>query len=242
MGLIGKFIAGVGVAAVTGVVAGKKIIDKKIEKNKKKKELEQDIAVTQDEQKMLPSSENKNHKFCVHCGTKLDINAKFCSGCGTSLEDKAGTGSKESVENSSQEQKCPRCGAPIDGSQMQCAYCDYEFEVVEKVKAVDELTKKLDEIESRRVKGIFKNNDNEIIKQKVSLIIGFPISNSKEEIFDFLLLSSSMQEMDEHEGIIEAWTLKYQQAYEKATLLFATDKMFLDYQERNKKKIKYWLK
>lgn len=58
-------------------------------------------------------------------------------------------------------------------------------------------------------------------KEKTNLIHNFPIPNSKEDIFEFMLLASSSIKFSSKERVItKAWMAKMDQVYQKAEIIF----------------------
>lgn len=63
-------------------------------------------------------------------------------------------------------------------------------------------------------------------EQKVTLIRNFPISNTKEDIFEFMILASSSIAGEHNEAVFNAWLAKFEQCYQKAKLAFGNDADF----------------
>ena len=95
-------------------------------------------------------------------------------------------------------------------------------------------------------------------EQKISLIRNFPIPNTKEDLYEFLILSKSNIEIDLYENtqiksarlaVSDAWKAKFEQAYQKAKLLLKNDDRMVEidkmYKEINnsinKAKRKIWV-
>lgn len=55
------------------------------------------------------------------------------------------------------------------------------------------------------------------------MIRNFPIPNTKEDIIEFMILASSNILGEDERDIYEAWLAKFEQAYQKALILFAGD-------------------
>jgi len=75
---------------------------------------------------------------------------------------------------------------------------------------VDELATKLELAESA--------------EQKISIIRNFYVPNTKEDIYEFVILATS--NMNSYDYDYEAWEAKLQQAYQKATLSFGDTQEF----------------
>lgn len=190
-------------------------------------------------------------KFCPSCGTPAG---------GTAPQQQAVKPATEKVGNI---RKCPACGAEVPAMAAVCPECGHEFSNVQASNAVREFFEKLDAIdqqvyENEAVKeekgplggavgamlgldGMAKmfSGTSAGAKRKISMIEGFPIPNSKEDIIEFILLASSRyrgakkplittavgaaQKMEEFK-LDDAWRAKCDQAYSKAKLAFGSDK------------------
>ena len=163
--------------------------------------------------------------------------------------------------------KCPNCGEALESFVVNCPSCGYEFRGAKNSSSVREFAAKLVAIEEARTstdsvsKKKFQNQSevSETDKKKISLIRSFAIPNTKEDLFEFLILASSNINIQRY-GILEpisesekkvsdAWAAKFEQAYEKAKLSFGHThefkKMQSIYEKKNaqisniKKKSKY---
>ena len=164
--------------------------------------------------------------FCSNCGKQLVDGAKFCSGCG------APVGRPHAEENARRKtvyegelHKCPSCGKVLGAFITTCPVCGYEIRNANASNALKEFSEKLSAISS--------NN------QKISLIQSFPIPNTKEDIYDFLILAvgnlnaltqggsiQSKEAAKEQMDIAAAWYGKLYQCHQKAALLFKDDVEF----------------
>lgn len=61
---------------------------------------------------------------------------------------------------------------------------------------------------------------------RVLLIRNYPIPNTKEDIFEFMILASSNISGDNSFSLSEAWKSKFEQGYQKAKLLFCDEPEF----------------
>ena len=143
--------------------------------------------------------------FCTNCGQKLSDGMHFCFNCGASV------GSTES--NSSTQRrtvydgnvhKCIRCGEVINSFDIKCPACGYELRGTKTSSVVKELADKLERISSS--------------SERCDLIRNFYIPNTKEDIFEFIILSASNTDCETKET--SAWIAKMKQAYEKAKVAF----------------------
>lgn len=155
--------------------------------------------------------------FCSNCGHKLENNAKFCSGCGKHCNN-------ASTDNQNQRKtvfdgdihKCPQCGEVLSSFVTICPSCGYELRGTTTTSAVKEFASKFDNVTTEY--------------QKASVIRTFPIPNTKEDIFEFMILVSS--NIDEHPNkeLFDAWIAKFEQCYDKARLSFKQDSDFIKFQ------------
>ena len=68
-------------------------------------------------------------------------------------------------------------------------------------------------------------------KEKAYLIKNYPIPNTKEDIFEFMMAASSNVLREEEKEIYEAWLIKLEQTYQKAEILFSGDSDFKKIQQ-----------
>ena len=123
-----------------------------------------------------------------------------------------------------------------------------------------EFTDKLEQIEQMRETqkshsfiGKLYGSDGQLNKtdeQKISLIRSFSIPNTKEDIFEFMILAASNIDLKLYglgnQGVItasqravsDAWLSKFEQAYEKASFSFATSPDFRVIKDIYDKKLK----
>lgn len=134
--------------------------------------------------------------------------------------------------------KCPNCGEVLESFVVNCPSCGYEFRGAKNSSSVREFAAKLEAIEEARTstdsvskKKIQNQTEvSETDKKKISLIRSFAIPNTKEDLFEFLILASSniniqrygnLETISESEKkVSDAWAAKFEQAYEKAKLSF----------------------
>lgn len=150
--------------------------------------------------------------FCINCGQHLDEGAKFCPSCGHSVAvDKTINSGRETVYEGSVH-KCPNCGEVLPSFVAHCPSCGYEIRGNSAVKSVQELYMEINRATSS--------------SQKDTMIRNFPIPNSKEDILEFMVIASSNIIGEDDKDIYEAWLAKFEQAYQKAVLLFKSDDDF----------------
>lgn len=166
--------------------------------------------------------------FCSNCGKEIENDAKFCSGCGSPCNTaKSDVQGQRKIKYEGEIHKCPQCGEVLDSFTTICPSCGYELRGSSTTNAVKEFAAKLDTAKTEY--------------QKESIIRSFPIPNTKEDIFEFMILASS--NIDEHpnKNVFNAWIAKFEQCYQKAKLSFKQESDFVKIQaiyEKTNKTIK----
>ena len=154
--------------------------------------------------------EKEKMGFCIKCGHALAEGAHFCGNCGVAI----GEANTESEHRKSvydgELHKCPNCAEMLKSFMSSCPSCGYELRGSESKSRVDELANKLELAESA--------------DQKISIIRNFYIPNTKEDIYEFVILATS--NMNSYDYDYEAWDVKLQQAYQKATRSFGDTQEF----------------
>ena len=223
------------------------IVEEKKYERENKKDQKQTISVNDDKENMM---------YCQHCGERIPKNSKFCSNCGNDVSGEKlseRTLKKESVLDNviiqTQEQKtdnrkekyfgevrkCPACGELLGAYAVRCSSCNYEVLGQKNSNYFSELIEKLNELENEK-KGKKKNEINVINKQIYNLIEGYQVPYSKEELFEFILLSKNKKksqissnndtEEEHYSNLRNVWKIKYKQLYEKAEFLYGNDPDF----------------
>ena len=166
--------------------------------------------------------------FCMHCGQELLAGAKFCSSCGTPTSQ---TDTKRETVYEGIIHKCPNCGEVLNSFVSNCPSCGYEIRGSKNSFAVCTLVSKLEEIEAQRPegkqsKGLGLSKTDE---QKINLISNFPIPNTKEDLYEFLILAASNINADLYDSlngelnkitnksqiaVSDAWKSKFEQSSE----------------------------
>ena len=164
--------------------------------------------------------------FCMNCGKQLPDGAKFCDGCGTAIGQVANQATRQTAYEGVIH-KCPNCGEILEAFAINCPSCGYELRGSSTTNAVQEFATKLNAVTTEY--------------QKANLIRAFPIPNTKEDIFEFMILASS--NIDEHpnKDVFDSWVAKFEQCYEKAKLSFKQEADFIKIQaiyEKTNKEIK----
>ena len=192
--------------------------------------------------------------FCGDCGKETVVGAKFCRYCGGIVA----VTTKTTVNQRQQEYigkvyKCPNCGEALKSFVTNCPACGLELRGAKATNSVRELALKLEAIESRReyqnprlnTRSIFTkagDDSGQLLKtdeQKVNLIRSFSIPNTKEDIYEFIILAqsninirlhekSNLRENDPRKAISDAWEAKFEQAYQKAQISFQNEADFVE--------------
>ena len=150
--------------------------------------------------------------FCTNCGQELVDSAKFCAKCGTPCRSDILTNSKRKIVYDGEIHKCPNCGENVRSFIASCPTCGHEFRNSKLSDSVKELSSKLECASSDYA--------------KCNLIRTFPVPNTREDILEFMILASTNIENSFQHEISEAWSVKFEQAYEKSKILFGETQEF----------------
>lgn len=174
--------------------------------------------------------------FCKNCGQRLPEGAKFCNNCGTTtgvMKQKTETVvaptqtppteeikkpqndepiTKRQTVYDGEIHKCPNCGEIIDAFAAKCPTCNYEIRGSKATVSLQQFYWNL------------HRTNNSV--EKASIIRNYPISNSKEDIVEFMILASSNISGESDKNIFEAWVAKFEQAYQKAQIALQSDPAF----------------
>lgn len=63
-------------------------------------------------------------------------------------------------------------------------------------------------------------------ENKVDLIRNYPIPNTKEDVYEFMVFASTNVKGEQNKQVFSAWAAKFEQCYKKAELLFDDRKDF----------------
>ena len=119
--------------------------------------------------------------------------------------------------------KCPNCGEILKSFESICSVCGFEIRDNEGCVSVAKFTE------------LLESETNEA--KKIALIKSFYIPNTKESIFEFLILASTNFDAayyashEEVEDISDAWLTKVEQCYRKAKFSFGSDSDFSKIEE-----------
>ncbi len=154
--------------------------------------------------------------YCQNCGEKISDSAKFCPSCGAAAAENTSNNESRKTKFDGEIHKCPNCGEILNAFEIVCPTCNFELRGTSGSKHVKELQEKLEKA----------SND----KQKITIINSFPVPNTREDIFEFMLLASSNFDANYYashlseEDISDAWLAKIKQCYEKAKLVLTNEK------------------
>lgn len=153
--------------------------------------------------------------FCINCGEKVKDGAKFCANCGEPTDYKEHSNDRKAVYEG-EVHKCAQCGEVLEAFVTVCPVCGYEIRGSSATSAVKEFSSKLDNVTTEY--------------QKANIIRSFPVPNTKEDIFEFMILASA--NIDEHPNkeVFEAWIAKFEQCYQKAKISFNQESDFIKIQ------------
>ena len=199
---------------------------------------------------------NGKVSYCCNCGTKLNEGAQFCHGCGSPVAkgDKISTNNstippvpQSNVQERTQKYvgkilKCPHCGCAIEDRTIVCPDCGMHITGKVALASVQQFKEQLMQIESERKKnflGVFISAADPVDMKKLSLIRSFPIPNTVDDILEFVFLAianidvtaSKKTSMTITKTISDAWVAKLQQAYQKSSIAFPDDPVFLKIQK-----------
>lgn len=153
-------------------------------------------------------------KYCKNCGNEINDGEKFCRECGSQIIKKE---IKLNQFNENEVRKCPYCGEYLKSLDVTCPSCGQDVRGKDSSASVRDFAYRLSHIESDEI--------------KVTLLRSFPIPNTKEDIFEFMILASTNLEQNlldnKRENIADAWLTKFEQSYRKAQLLFQNEEEFL---------------
>lgn len=157
--------------------------------------------------------------FCSKCGKEISDSAKFCCFCGAPSTQI--TTQREHIYEGTV-YKCPNCGEVLDSFESNCSSCGHEVRKRRTSDAVQNFVMKVEMAESH--------------EKRLSIIRNFPIPNTKEDLCEFLFLSASNISVDaknfvdgeekKQKELLDAWRVKFEQAYLKAEVMLSDDPVF----------------
>lgn len=181
--------------------------------------------------------------FCTNCGQQVADGAKFCANCGTPISQNTSNSERTKIFDG-EIHKCPNCGEVLKAFEAVCPSCKFEIRGAKISSTVSELVRKIEELDRKKYDDSFTKRIKRILdgaklspieEQKISLISNFPIPNTKEDILEFMIFSSSHilaekpgGDISEHDELLykelkKAWEMKFEQAYDKAKICIKSD-------------------
>lgn len=149
--------------------------------------------------------------------------------------------------------KCPSCGAIIQSFQTKCTDCGHEISNIGANVSIQKLFVLLNEVENQRkddgnnIVGAFfgqmtqqLGGGDKITLKKKSIISGFPIPNTKDDILEFLstalpnakqkgnFMTKNQPEYKSHNDLAPTWLSKCEQIVMKARFSMKEDKKTLE--------------
>ncbi len=139
--------------------------------------------------------------------------------------------------------KCPNCGATLNGITVICPQCGHELRSVKASTSISGLSKEIEKIERKRnvitdslAAKIAGKKEHPTDERIASLIRNFVVPNTKEDIFEFMILAAGNMDAKLLAGrknvegiselIVNAWNDKFEQTYQKARITFGNDRDF----------------
>jgi hypothetical protein len=149
--------------------------------------------------------------------------------------------------------KCPACGAIAQSFQTKCSDCGHEFSNIGANVSIGKLFEMLNACENERkeesnsITGAFGSlmakglgQGDKVTEKKKSIISGFPIPNTKDDILEFLstaipnakqkgnFLTKQQPENKSHNDLAPTWLSKCEQIIMKAKFSMKEDKKTLE--------------
>lgn len=182
-------------------------------------------------------------RFCKNCGEAIS-NGTQESRKSKKEQPSEGDPTKRKTVYEGTIHKCPNCGEVLEAFLTVCPTCGYEIRDTKSSSSIREFSLKLEAISAQKMptfeekKSVmktvfgrdFKEEDEaeealrRFERQKddemASLIINFPVPNSKEDIMEFMTLAAS--NIDVKKGlddvVTKAWIAKLEQVYQRAEI------------------------
>lgn len=135
--------------------------------------------------------------------------------------------------------KCPSCGAIVESFLTRCPDCGHEFRNIGTTSSFSLLSAKLEALDNKMTGSVWTAyKDLTIIQKKSSLIDGFPIPTTKEDILEFITMATPLakpatksrlfSDAKDQYPVAKAWRKKCEQVIMKARFSMKDDKALLD--------------
>lgn len=129
--------------------------------------------------------------------------------------------------------RCPHCGATVEGASVSCSQCGYEFRGIAANSSVERLSKMIMEAEKKYDTNVILELFGASKRTSVicSIISNFPVPNTKEDLMEFILflkpkIKAGHNSDISDEKIAGAYKRKYQECCDKARHFFPNDPQF----------------
>lgn len=185
----------------------------------------EDIVKRNFESRQKNKASNEAFRFCAYCGYKTSRDSCFCPNCGKSIKiaddfvqeqiDRKGKVVDSFSESHRYDEmrketydgeikKCPNCGEILNSFTPNCPSCGYELRNAKATNYILDF--------SRKIEAAYTT------KQKDDLIRHFVMPNTKEDIYEFMILAATNLEAGGDNT--DAWLIKLEQAHQKAKYMF----------------------
>lgn len=175
---------------------------------------------------------------CSKCGKQIIFKTKYCPECGNVLE------YDDKKQKHNVLKKCPSCGEKLSAFDVVCPACGYEL--IKKGDVVKNLSSKLDSIEKKsNFFGFDLSFGN--TKNRVRTIRNCVVPNNKEDIVELMITACSninpenyklIEYKTKEKEVSDAWIAKYEEASQKAKILFPSDNTFVKIEETYAEKMR----
>ena len=194
--------------------------------------------------------------YCSKCGYEVLDGETFCEACGTPIRKNGKTTSKRETVFEGKIHKCPRCGEMVNSFMTKCNSCGFEFRDSESSNAVKLFAEQINQLQAKKetksesILNIWGFKNKKIEEQIINTIRNFAVPNTKEDIFEFMILASSnintsvissedyteagansQEEFNALKARNEAWRAKMEQVYQKAKIIFGSETDFTKIQD-----------
>ena len=159
--------------------------------------------------------------FCSSCGKQINDGVKFCKFCGAAqvIDNQTivnepppiPTAQKQTLKEG-QIHKCPYCGEILPFDAIACPSCGREIRNKKSLESISDLVNKIQ-----------AEPDEE---KKIELIKLYPIPNSREDIFEFMVVATSKFDAAFYannptaNSIAGAWYTQIDLCYKKGQMMF----------------------
>ncbi|MCI5617480.1 MAG: zinc ribbon domain-containing protein [Ruminococcus sp.] len=199
---------------------------------------------------------NEGAQFCHGCGSPVAKGDKISTNNSTIPPVPQSNVQERTQKYVGKILKCPHCGCAIEDRTIVCPDCGMHITGKVALASVQQFKEQLMQIESERKKnflGVFISAADPVDMKKLSLIRSFPIPNTVDDILEFVFLAianidvtaskktamnklsswgkSEETSMTITKTISDAWVAKLQQAYQKSSIAFPDDPVFLKIQK-----------